>query len=222
MRIDLHVHSSDLSLCGHMSAKETIDRYIEAGFDGFVLTNHFNRDMAEHFERHGIPTSQYFAHYKKCYEEARAYGAEKGFLVLCGYELRFDRASNDYLVYGMSDEDAANCVDMFSWGPEKFGAYAVEKEFLFYQAHPFRNHMRIVRPSYLFGMEIVNGNPRHDSRNDIAKAWTEKFGLHQIAGSDCHQQEDVAVAGIEFEGTISTMEELCQILREDRYKIYAR
>jgi sugar phosphate isomerase/epimerase len=36
MKIDLHVHSSDLSLCGHIPSDELIDRYIEAGYDGFV------------------------------------------------------------------------------------------------------------------------------------------------------------------------------------------
>ncbi len=222
MKIDLHVHSSDLSLCAHMRAEEVIDRYIEAGIDGFVLTNHFSREMAEHFDRHGIPQSEYFAHYKACYEKARTYGAEKGFLVLCGYEFRFNGSSNDYLVYGMPDELGEGCLEMFGWGPEKFGKFAREKGFLFYQAHPFRNHMRVINPSCLFGMEVHNGHPRHDSRNDIAKAWADKFGLHQIGGSDCHQSEDVARAGIEFEGTISTMDELCQILREDRYKIYER
>ena len=222
MKIDLHVHSSELSLCGHMSAEETIDRYIAAGFDGFVLTNHFTRDMAEHFDRHGIPKTEYFAHYKACYEKARAYGAERGFLVLCGYELRFDHSNNDYLVFGMSDEVAADCLNLFGMGPGKFGELAKEKGILFYQAHPFRNHMSVVRPSHLFGVEVHNGNPRHDSRNDIANAWADKFSLHKIGGSDCHQAEDVAVAGIELEGNISTLEELCQLLREDRYKIYVR
>ena len=122
----------------------------------------------------------------------------------------------------MSDEIAANCLEFFTWGPEKFGRFAKENGILFYQAHPFRNHMRVVSPRALFGMEIINRNPRHDSRNDIAKAWAEKFDLHQIAGSDCHEIDDIALAGIEFEGKISTMEELCQILREDRYKIYER
>ena len=222
MKIDLHVHSSDLSLCGHIPSFELVDRYIEAGYDGFVLTNHFSREMAEHFDRHGIPQSEYFAHYKACYEKARAYGEERGFLVLCGYEFRFNGSSNDYLVYGMPDEIGENCLEMFGWGPEKFGQFAREKDILFYQAHPFRNHMRVVKPSCLFGMEVHNGHPRHDSRNDIAMAWAEKYNLHKIAGSDCHQIEDVGLAGIEIEGTISTMEELCQLLREDRYKIYVR
>ncbi len=222
MKIDLHVHSSDLSLCANQTAQQTIDRYIEAGFDGFVLTNHFTRDMADHFARHGIPVEDYFAHYKACYQRAREYGAARGFLVLCGYELRFDWSNNDYLVYGMSDEIAAGCNEFFAWGPGKFGRFAKEKGILFYQAHPFRNHMQIVPPDALFGMEIKNCNPRHDSRNAIATAWAEKFGLHQIAGSDCHQPEDIGLAGIEFEGRISTMEELCAILREDRYQIYER
>ncbi len=222
MKIDLHVHSSDLSLCGHMSAQETIDRYLEAGFDGFVLTNHFSKDMADHFARHGIPAEDYFAHYKACYEAARAYGAGRGFLVLCGYELRFVHNSNDYLVYGMSDEIAARCNEFFHWGPEKFGRFARENGILFYQAHPFRNHMQIVSPGALFGMEVHNGNPRHDSRNAMAGAWAERFGLHGIGGSDCHQAEDVGVAGILTEGTVSTMEELCALLREDRYTLYVR
>lgn len=219
MKIDLHVHSSDLSLCGRMSSHETIDRYIKAGFDGFVLTNHFNRDSADHFARHGIPQEQYCTYYKECYERARAYGAERGFLVLNGYELRFDHSNNDYLIYGMPDEIAAQCLEFFTWGPEKFGQFARENGFLFYQAHPFRNHMKVVNPACLFGMEIKNCNPRHDSRNDIAEAWAEKFNLHKIGGSDCHQSEDVALAGIEIEGKLSTMEELCEILREDRYTI---
>ena len=222
MKLDLHVHSSDLSTCGKLSSAFTIDRYVEAGIDGFVLTNHFNMDMANHFERHGIPKEDYFKHYKACFEKAKAYGEEKGFLVLGGYELRFVGSSNDYLVYGMPDEVAENCLEIFTWGPEKFGHFARENGILFYQAHPFRNHMRVVSPRALFGMEIINRNPRHDSRNDIAKAWAEKFELHKIAGSDCHQIEDIALAGIEIEGKISTMDELCQILREDRYKIYER
>lgn len=37
------------------------------------------------------------------------------------------------------------------------------------QAHPFRNGLKIVDPKHLDGIETYNGNPRHDSRNEIAK-----------------------------------------------------
>lgn len=34
---------------------------------------------------------------------------------------------------------------------------------LFYQAHPFRNSMKITNPELLDGIEVYNGHPGHDS-----------------------------------------------------------
>ena len=49
MKTDLHVHTSEVSLCGHMTAEETLQRYKSAGYDTLVITNHFNRYTADHF-----------------------------------------------------------------------------------------------------------------------------------------------------------------------------
>ena len=55
------------------------------------------------------------------------------------------------------------------------------------QAHPFRNHCMIVPPGILDGIEIFNGHPGHDSRNDIATYWAEKFDYKiRTGGSDFH------------------------------------
>ncbi len=217
MKIDLHVHSSEVSQCGKLSAQETVRLYKEAGFDAIVLSNHFNRDTAEHFARHGQP--DFNAVYHEGYQIAKDAGDACGLTVLCGYELRFDGSNNDYLVFGMSRELAADWDTLFRIGPGAFGRLAREQGILFYQAHPFRNHMKIIDPAYLFGMEVKNGNPRHDSRNDIAAFWAEKFGLHKIGGSDCHEITDVGVSGIETDLSVTSMEDLVAVLREDRYSI---
>ena len=117
------------------------------------------------------------------------------------------------------DDTAADYKKLFCMRPREFSALAAEQGFLFYQAHPFRNNMKITAPELLTGIEIKNGNPRHDSRNDIAKLWAEKFGMHMIAGSDCHRQEDVGVSGIVTEREVKDINDLISVLLSDDYVI---
>ena len=217
MKTDLHVHTSEVSLCGHMTAEETLQRYRDAGYDAVVITNHFNRYTADHFAGRGKP--DFFRHYHDSYLLAKEEGEKLGITVLNGYELRFDGSDSDYLVYGMDDETASHCYDLFAMSPHRFSDLAKKNGFLFYQAHPFRNNMKITDPAYLFGIEVRNGNPRHDSRNDIAKMWAEKFGLHMIAGSDCHQREDVGITGVMSETKIESEDDLLALLRSGEYTI---
>ncbi len=216
MKIDLHVHTSEISACGVMSAEETVRRYSEAGYDMVVITNHFADYNKKRFEAAGI---DFVERYMEGYELARAAGEKYGVLVLCGYELRFNRNENDYLVYNMTPEDAKDCDRIFAMGPREFSQFAKERDILFYQAHPFRNNMTLVHPQYLFGIEVKNANPRHDSRNDIAMAWAEKFSLNKISGSDCHQAEDVACGGIITDRTVKNMADLTALLKDGDYTI---
>lgn len=218
MKIDLHVHSEEISPCGKLSAREIAELYASAGYDAIVLTNHFNSKMIPYFEQKygkGDFEEWYNAGYLKLAEE----GEKRGLTVLNGYEIRFDGAENDYLVFGMDRVLARDCERLFRMTPEEFGALAREKGFLFYQAHPFRNGMKIVKTHCLFGMEVKNTHPRHDNRNDIAKMWAEKYALHEIGGSDCHQKEDAAKGGILTERNVKNMDDLVSVLRENAYTI---
>ncbi|MBR2363997.1 MAG: hypothetical protein IKA79_02235 [Lentisphaeria bacterium] len=217
MKIDLHVHSKEISACGKLSVEEVIDLYAAAGYDGIVLTNHFNNETADRLEKEGIKDFEEF--YYTVFRKAGAYGAQKGVLVFNGYEIRFDGSSNDYLVYGMDRETAGEYRRFFRMTAEEFGAVARDKGFLFYQAHPFRKGMKIVDPACLFGLEVKNTHPRHDSRNDIALLWAEKFGLHKIGGSDCHQKQDAAGSGIVTGRVVKCMEDLVAVLRDGDYSI---
>ena len=150
-------------------------------------------------------------------DQAAALGRECGLLVLGGFELRFDCNANDYLIYGMTREQSRDYEKFFAMTPREFGEYARENGILFYQAHPFRNGMTVTPPEALFGIEAVNTHPRHDSRNDIAMAWAEKYGLHKIAGSDCHQVVDVGTSAIVTDENVQTMDDLVRVLRNDRF-----
>ena len=217
MKIDLHVHTKEVSICGHMPAAEVVRRYKNAGYDCIVITNHFNTHTANHFEAQGV--TDFFKHYNDSYLLAKEEGEKAGLLVLGGYEIRFDESDSDYLVYGMKEDTAKDCKNLFAMRPRDFAAVAAEQGFLFYQAHPFRNNMKITNPELLFGIEIKNGNPRHDSRNDVAEIWAKKYNMHMIAGSDAHRPEDVGVTGIITDREVKNVNDLISVLSTDGYTI---
>ena len=191
-------------------------RYAEAGYDAVVITNHFAKYNSDRFAAAGF---DFFTKYQEGLLLAKEAGKRHGLKIFGGYELRFNGSDNDYLVYGMPDDIACRCDELFAMNPASFSALAKENGFLFYQAHPFRNGMRITNPACLFGIEVRNGNPRHDSRNDIAAMWANRFGLHRIGGSDCHQAEDVGVSGIVTSRQVDSVEDLVEVLKADAYRI---
>ena len=217
MKIELHVHSGEISPCGKLSVDEITTLYKNAGYDAIVLTNHFAADVAEYHEKKGCP--DFHKAYFDCIDAAVELGRKKGLLVLPGCELRFTTNWNDYLVYGMTREQCRDWRGLCAMTPKEFGEFARANGILFYQAHPFRNGMTVVNPDFLFGIEVRNSHPRHDSRNDIALAWAEKYNLHKIAGSDCHQIQDVGTSAIFTDQTVKDVSDLVDVLKNDRFTI---
>lgn len=217
MKIELHTHTAEISNCGRLSVEELIDLYVKAEYDAIVIANHFNTETECILKEKGI--EDFFNTYFDCIRLAEEIGREKGLLVLGAHELRFDENHNDYLVYGMTEEMCRDYKKLFRMTPAEFSEFATENGILFYQAHPFRNGMQVVKPEYLFGIEIKNTHPRHDSRNDIASAWADKYGLHKICGSDCHQIQDVGTSAILTDYPVKNVDDLVHILRNDLYEI---
>ena len=219
MKIELHAHTSEISPCGKLTAGELIRLYRSAGYDGIVITNHFHAYAARHLAE-TTGRADFSTCYFETFEKAAELGRQAGLLVLCGYEVRFLDNDNDYLVYGMPREIVEDHEKIFSMNAHSFGELARERNFLFYQAHPFRNKMTITDPADLFGIEVNNAHPRHDSRNDIAKMWAGKYHLHGIGGSDCHRTEDAGRAGILTDETVRDMDDLVRVLRNDLYTLF--
>ena len=215
MKIELHIHTTGFSDCGKLSVAEIVDLYSKAGYDAIVITNHFNTVSRKWFEKNG--GSDYLKAYFDTIRQGIELGKERNLLVLGGFELRFDLNANDYLVYGMTEEMCQEYEKLFAMTPREFKAFADEKGILFYQAHPFRNGITVTPPEYLFGIEVLNTHPRHDSRNDIALAWAEKYGLHKIAGSDCHQTVDVGTCAISTDYPVRNITDLVHVLKNDLY-----
>ena len=215
MKIELHIHTTGFSYCGKLSAEEIVKQYKQAGYDAIVITNHFNSISKRWFLDNG--GTDYYKSYFDTIRKAAEYGEKCGLLVLGGYELRFDENANDYLVYGMTPEQCQDYEKIFAMTAAEFGAFAKENDILFYQAHPFRNSMTVIAPEHLFGIEALNTHPRHDGRNDIASAWADKYGLHKIAGSDCHQLQDVGTSAVFTDFPVKNISDLVYVLKNNLY-----
>jgi predicted metal-dependent phosphoesterase TrpH len=147
------------------------------------------------------------------YQEALDQGGRIGLDVFLGVELRFTEHENDYLVYGIELDFLLDHPCLYDLGLQRFRELIRNREILLYQAHPFRVGMVPAPPSLLDGVEVFNGNPRHDSQNPRALQFARENGLKMISGSDFHQTEDLAGGGIVLKERVRSGPELVKLLK---------
>lgn len=211
-RFDTHVHTDETSHCGKVPAKEMVKLYAEAGYSGFVMTDHYNRYS---MKVHGCETpEQEVETFLKGYRTAKAYGDEIGFDVLFGMELQPDGAYNEFLLYGLTEEFLYAHPHIYEEDLLTIRRLANENGILIFQAHPYRPGMTRAMPGFLDGVEVFNGNPRHNSQNDLALMYATQHHLLQSSGSDAHQVEDIGRGGLLTEERITDLESLTRILKE--------
>ncbi|OJU10885.1 MAG: hypothetical protein BGN88_09000 [Clostridiales bacterium 43-6] len=193
-KIETHLHTAQSSTCGKVEAKEAVTLLHESGYSAAAVTDHFYKTR---FDSYGdIPIAEKISLWKQGYEAAREQGERLGFKIYYGMEIRFTESPNDYLVYGISDELLAESPELFRMTEKEFKAFADRHHLFVAQAHPFREHITPADPKNIHGVEVHNGNPRHDSHNEKALAFGEEHNLILLSGSDFHQTEDCSRGGI--------------------------
>lgn len=215
-KTELHCHSCQISQCARVSNSDIIEKFTQSGYSTVVLTNHFSRYTMEAVK--ATDWNDWVDKYVSAYESLKADAAGK-LNILFGIELHFDENSNDYLVFGVTEKMLKENVNLFASNPEAFHKITLENGCLFIQAHPFRNGMTVVRPEHLDGVEVFNGHFGHDSRNEIAEMWAEKFDLIKTAGTDFHYMTSPANGGILTECEITSTEQLIEILKSGNYTL---
>lgn len=212
---DIHVHTAESSRCGETSAANVVERYKNLGYDGLCITDHMNKSNARAY---GKTYDEQAKAFLKGYHSAKD-AAEGKMQILLGMEIRFEPLDNDYLVYGF-DEDLIFTRDFTAFKDlEEFREYADENGLMVFQAHPFRKNMVIADPGLLDGMEVYNGHGGHDSRNDIAYRWAEKYGLRKSSASDFHYDTGMEPGGIFLSEMPADSKEFARMLKENKYTL---
>lgn len=215
---ELHCHTQGVSVCAECPPEQAAELYIQAGYSGVVVTNHMNRWTFRNLSDR-LSWENQVTHFLSGWQRFRK-AAGSRLTVLLGMELRFDENENDYLVYGITPEFLLAHPEIMAMKPASFSKLARENGLLFYQAHPFRDAMTVINPRFLDGVEVWNGHPSHDSRNEIAQAWAEKFDLKQIGGSDFHFEAACAKGGILTDAPILDNNMLKEVLNQQQFVIF--
>ncbi len=216
---EMHTHTKEVSTCAVAYAEDLIKSYADSEYKGFVLTNHINPST---FERVGLENASWDAkidHFMKGFDAVKKAAGDR-FVVLLGFELNFYNTTNDYLVYGATEEFLRSHGDLMAMTPKQVSNLCRKNGLLFIQAHPFRRGMRVVDWNILDGYEVFNGNPRHNSNNDIAEIWAKKHNKSiVVSGSDFHEIEDACAGGIYFNNPINNNDDLIRELKSGNYTL---
>lgn len=218
-RIETHLHTAYISKCGWLGAAAIADAYAKAGYAAVCVTDHYNRTAFDYADidltNNNSKTEEFLLGYRRLKCEAK----QHGILVYEGAELRFDGSDNDYLLYGFHHELLANPDRVMNQGLEAFYSQCHADGAFLVQAHPFRKKCTPVPAQYLDGVEVLNCNPRHENRNDLAYAYAKEHGLLMTAGSDCHRPEDVGTSGIFSSNLPADSFEFAELLRSGNYEL---
>lgn len=218
-KIELHAHSSESSRCGSVEAAEVVKKYKNAGYNALVITDHYYARFFDKISK--LSWKKQLQKYLKGYRNAKKIADNLNFQLFLGIEIKFKNDPNEYLVYGLNQNFLLKYPNLHQLNLKKFKTLIdqQEKEILIFQAHPYRKNMKPANTKLLDGLEVYNGNPRHDSQNEKALSYAKNHKLKMISGSDFHEYEDLALGGIASEKLPLKINELCNLLKSGNYNL---
>lgn len=210
---EIHCHTSESSICGKVDAKDVVKIHKNAGFEGICITDHYNDyHYRDRFDKN--PENFLYG-----YRIAREYGEEIGLKVFLGVEYRFSDTPNDYILLGISEDFIINNPLVHQLSLKNFRLHHMPKNSYLIQAHPMRDGQKLIDYKLLDAMEALNGNGRHNSRNDKVKQYALDKNLAITSGSDFHREEDIGNSPMKFQNEINNSIQLINEIKSGRYEL---
>ena len=214
---ETHLHTKEGSACGISSGREYVKKYLDLGYRGIIITDHFYRGNCA--VNRGLEWKQWVHNFCKGYENAREEGSRRGLDVFFGWEETFER--DDYLIYGLDKDWLLDHPEVTRWTRKeqfnevrRYGGCVV-------QAHPFRasNYINYVRlfSGYVDAVEAANaGNECTDDA--LAWAYAKRIKVPATAGSDIHYVGDISSGtafGVYLKKKIKTIGDYVEAIRNN-------
>ena len=215
-KYEMHLHTMETSRCGHVRAADQVRTYHSLGYQGLCVTDHLHNSYIDLMDCHD-DWQECIRRYLYGYHLAKEEGERLGMDVIFAVELRFPENDSDYLIYGIDEKwlydhpyvcrmDHKSFFDQF------------KDQVLIIHAHPYRNCDEVFYDC-VHGIEVVNCNPRHDSRNALAlQLAKENPRLYRTVGSDAHQIGDEGRAAILVEERIRDSFALKDVISSGRFR----
>lgn len=190
-RYEMHLHTSESSLCGRSPGADYAHRFKALGYAGFVVTDHFLPASVVP----DLPWTERVAYFCRGYDAAAAAGRALGLEVFFGWE--YGRGSTHLLTYGLGRDWLLAHPDLLTWPLTDYCDRVRADGGCIVHAHPFRDGVTVVEliPSKIDAVEVLNAC-RTDDANRHARDFAASFGLPQTAGSDIHRVAQKRLCGI--------------------------
>lgn len=183
---ETHLHTSESSACGRTSGPDYVSAYLEHGYDGIFVTDHFwsgNTCVSRELE-----WNKWVESYCEAWIKTKAEGERQGLSVFFGWESTYG-TGEDFLIYGLGPDWLCNHPDLVSLSQREQYECVKNDGGLVVQAHPFRErfYMREIQlhPHHCDAWEVANaGNSPAMDKN--AYEYALRCGLTMTCGSDIH------------------------------------
>lgn len=206
-KAEFHAHTNPASACSQISPEELVGRYCKSGYTTVVLTNHFICDTSADPDE---KITNFLADYHKTSE----LGKNAGLNIVLGAELRFSENINDYLIYGISEDDMYTINSLLDSGIDNFYKKFKNDRNVILQAHPFRDGMELANPKSVDGVEVFNMHPGHNSRIAFAAKYAREHNMLISAGTDFHHFGHEGMCSIMTQQPIKTSYDAADVLKK--------
>jgi hypothetical protein len=214
---ETHLHTSEASACGVSRGAEYIGPYLDRGFTGIIVTDHFFNSNTALDRR--LPWSEWVKGFCAGYEKARNEGSRRGLDVFFGWEETFD--GDDYLVYGLDRAWLLEHPEVIRWSREEQFREVRRAGGCVVHAHPFRQHTYIgtihLAPYFVDAVEAANAGNYEAAYDAQAYEYARILGLPATAGSDIHNAADLKRQepfGVELEKPLASIKDYVALIRK--------
>lgn len=208
---ETHMHTCFGSRCGISTGKEHVRFYLDQGYTGIIITDHFFGGNCA-VDR-SLTWEQKIDAYWRGYEDALEEGLKVGLDVFFGIEQNFQ--GDEYLIYGLTKEYMKAHPEMEHWTRREQLDNVHAAGGAVIQAHPFRlrGYMDKIRLGELFadGAEVGNaGNAQEEDAR--AMRYARAKNLLMTAGSDNHHSPAAQLFGVELNRRLNSIDDYVQMI----------
>ncbi len=216
IKLETHCHTFNTSSCANTPNEVIISKYLEKGYGGIVVTNHFDRNSYANCmqgQAHEQKVESFFSAIKDFELECKKVNLR----CFWGVEVRTN-VGTEYMVIGL-DKNAFYKKPMFEYSQKELFELAQKHGAFMYQTHPFRAGVKVGDTCYMHGVERFNGHYHHVNNNQLSEEFCEKNHLIGLSGTDYHHPDQPVTAGIYIREDIVDNKDLVNFLFENKFEI---
>lgn len=220
---ETHVHSSMGSLCGKCTPQELVRAYKQAGYTGFILTDHFVKGNTS--VPRDLDWETRMRMYYDAYLEAKEEGDKLDFDVFFGIEHWYAKGK-EILIYGITLDFLLSHPELDTAKIETYADLVHEYGGILVHAHPHRIRDYIdpdFAPRYdvCDGIEVYNAGDV-DEINELALQDAIILNKLMTSGGDVHKVIDepkLGRAGVGFDRRLKDINDFVTSLKNGKGQI---